>query len=453
METDAVLEKSSSEKSSLLRILGTGFGLAVVVGGSIGVGILRTPGMVAANLGDASLIIAVWVLGGLVALLGANTFSELATMLPEAGGNYVYIRRAYGNFLGFAGGINDFVLNCCGGAYIAITFGEYLGQLFPAFAGRENAVAVAVLVLLTVLNWVGLRAGDIAQQVTSFVKVVAFLVLIAACFAFGGGGPVMRGTAPSSAGPWLLLGAIMLSLQAVMETYAGWNTVVYFAEENKEPGRMIPRSLFGGVIIVMSIYVLVNAALLFALPVEQIAASKLPAADAAQLIFGDFGGKVITVLSLASVLGILNAVVLYTPRIFFAMSRDGFFPIQGANVNAGGTPIVALLLTVALIILFALSGTFETLLAIAAFLGLAGDSFVYLSLFVLRRKEPDLPRPFRAFGYPILPGVVLAAAWIILIGYVASNTANSLISIGILILIYPIYLLSKTVSKHPESDR
>ncbi len=453
METiRAASEVQSAGKNKLLKILGIGFGLAIGIGGALGVGILRSPGIVAGSLGNAWLIIGVWILGGVYALIGANSLAELATMLPEAGGGYVYIRRAFGNFFGFAGGLNDFILTCCGAAYISITFGDYLAALIPSFAGRENIVAVTVLLGIAVLNWIGLRAGDFVQQITSLIKVAAFFVLIVASFVFGGAGNVApRESIVEFANPLALFGAVMFSLQAVMETYAGWGSVVYFSEESADPGRTIPRSLFGGVLIVMTIFVLVNAALLYALPISQIAHSKLPVADVAQIVFGNIGGKIITALALCSIFGILNSIILYLPRVLFAMSRNGFLPTQIAKVNAGGTPFVALFLTVSLIMIFALSGTFETLLAIAAFLSLAGDSVTYLALFILRHKEPDLPRPFRAYGYPFLPAIVVIGAWIILIGYVVGNTVNSLYSIGILLLLYPLYLISKALSQETDN--
>lgn len=443
METiRAASEVQSAGKNKLLKILGVGFGLAIVIGGMIGGGILRTPGIVAANLGSVWLIIGVWIFGGIYALTGANTYAELATMLPEAGGGYVYIRRAFGNFFGFAGGMNDFVLNCCSNAYLSVTLGEYAAALDPSFAGRENAIAIGVLLCLFLLHWIGLRAGDFAQKLTSLIKVAGFFVIIAACFIFG---DANSNVAPHEsiaafASPLAVFAAVALSVQSVMETYSGWNSAVYFAEENTDPARAIPRSMFFGVLIVTTIYVLMNAALLYALPVANIAASKLPLADVAGLIFGAASGKIITALALCSLLGILNANILFVPRTLFAMSRDGFLPSQGATVNAGGTP------TVALSVVFALSGTFETLLAIAAFLGLAGDSACYLALFVLRRREPDLPRPFRAVGYPVLPAIVLIGAWILLIVYVVGNTMNSLYSIGILLLLYPVYLIFRRMS-------
>lgn len=257
--TNPAAEIHSAEKNKLLKILGIGFGLAIVIGGMIGGGVLRTPGIVAANLGDTWLIIGVWIFGGVYALVGANTYAELATMLPEAGGGYVYIRRAYGNFFGFAGGMNDFVLNCCGLAYLSITTGEYATALVPSLAGRENAIGIFVLLALSLLNWIGLRAGDLAQKLTSLVKVAAFFVLIAACFIFGGSttadatAPAAQSVATFGLAPLAVFAAVAISIQSVMETYAGWNTAVYFSEENTDPARAVPRAMFGGVLVVMTI--------------------------------------------------------------------------------------------------------------------------------------------------------------------------------------------------------
>ena len=196
-------------------------------------------------------------------------------------------------------------------------------------------------------------------------------------------------------------------------------------------------------IAVTIVYVLVNAALLYALPLQTIAGSKLPAADAAVRLFGISGGRVIAVLALLSIIGILNTQVLYIPRVLFAMSRDGFLPRRLETVNRGGTPAVALALTSVLIAAFILSGTFETLLAIAAFLGIAGDCVISLAVFVLRRREPDLPRPYRALGYPVLPALVLIGGAVLVVVYIAGNPLNSLISVSILAATFPLYLLTR----------
>lgn len=429
----------------LHKVLDVYFGLAIVVGGTIGVGILRTPGIVAANLGNTWAILGIWVLGGLYALSGANTLAELATMLPNAGGPYVYIRRSLGEFPGFVGGCSDFLLNCCGAAYVAVTFGEYLGQLFARARGHENLVAVLVLSILFVLNLAGVRSGEVTQKIVSVVKVIAFMILIGACFVFGhhtAGAVPAHGSLLISGG---VIAAMALSSQAVMETYAGWNSTVYFSEENTDPARSIPRALFVGVAIVCAVFVLVNAALLYALPISAIASSKLPAADAARQILGPSGATFITVLSLASIVGILSAIVMYSPRIVFAMGRDGLMPRAALKVNEGGTPWIALTGFIVVTIAFAATGSFEVLLAVAAFLGLATDSLVYLSVFVLRHREPEAERPYRAIGYPILPGIVLIGAWILLVVYVTGNTRSSLYSIGILLLLYPAFRLMRRI--------
>jgi APA family basic amino acid/polyamine antiporter len=442
------VEPQAAHKDKLLRILGVGFGLAVTIGAVVGGGTLRMPGIVAGHLNSESLILSVWVFGGLWALLGANIYSEFGTMLPKAGGPYVFLRRAYGDFIGFAGGLNDFAINVCALAYLGISAGEFMGAIFPSLAGSENRIAIFFILALGFLNWLGLKEGEVTQKLTSLIKVVAFFVFIAACFSLGG-----QTTSLSAAPPgkfdssFAAFAAVMLAFQVVSEAYAGWNAPVYFSEENTNPSRNIPRSMFGGILTVVVVYVLLNAALLYVLPVAQISASKIPGADAATLIFGGVGGKITTALAVVATLGVLNALILYAPRIPFAMSRDGLLPPQLMRVNKGGTPSAALLLLVVLSIVATLSGSYETFLAMAAFFSLVGDSFVYLALFILRRREPDLPRPYRAWGYPVLPAVVLVGAWVIFIGYVVSNTLNSLLCLGILALLYPLFLVVSRLSK------
>ncbi len=193
-------------------------------------------------------------------------------------------------------------------------------------------------------------------------------------------------------------------------------------------------------LLVTAIYLLFNLALLYALPISQIAASKLPAADAATSVFGDVGGTIITALSLISLLSIVNAIVLQTPRTLFAMSRDGLFAAKAATVNDGGTPTTALIMTILLAIILAASGTFESLLAIAAFMGLTVDISVFAALFILRKREPHLPRPFKARGYPFVPFIILIVSILLLIGYVVGNTLNSIFALLAMALSYPAYL-------------
>ena len=200
------------------------------------------------------------------------------------------------------------------------------------------------------------------------------------------------------------------------------------------------------------VYVLLNAALLYVLPVSQIAESKTAGADAAGLIFGESGGVIVTVIAIVATISVINALILYAPRVPFAMSRDGLLPSRLMRVNEGGTPQFALLLLVFFAILAVLSGSYETFLAMAAFFTLVGDSFVFFALFVLRRKEPDLPRPFRAIGYPYLPALVLIGAVVFFIGYIVSNTTNSLYALAVLVSIVPIYFLCRKFAGVSETQ-
>jgi len=436
---------SAQRTSGLLRILGVGFGLAVIFGGTIGVGILRLPGTVAAKLGNYWLILLVWIIGGVYALLGSISVTELGAMLPQAGGFYVYARRAFGGLAGFAVGWGDWLNNCAVLAYASITASEYLAELFPNAWLRRNgtAAALAILTFFTILQWIGVRSGSRTQKLTSSVTALAFLVLVVASF-------LHRGTATSATNSaslihWsagLLAGAAVLvaALRSVIVTYDGWYEAIYFTEEDVDPARNLPRIMIGGVLVVVAVYLLVNLALLHVLSIPQLAASKLPAADAAQIIFGKASGRFIVLLSLLTLLSLINSVMLGATRIVFAISRDGLFASNVASVSAGGTPRVALLLTSLAAMLLVATGTFERTIAIAAIFFVANYAATYIALLVLRRTAPDLPRPFRAWGYPWTTLTLIAGSLLFLIGAVASDTRNSLYAVGILALSAPVYL-------------
>jgi APA family basic amino acid/polyamine antiporter len=445
---DATPETHLAQRK-LLRILGLGFGLAVVVGGTIGVSIFRLPGPTAALLGNTWLILAVWTLGGVFVLLNANYIAELATMIPKAGGPYVYARRAYGDFAGFAVGWSDWLGNVAAVAFLPIAFEEYVISLFvPSFAG-VTIVAVAFLLSLTFLNWIGLRAGSRTQELTSFLKAIALFSFVAACFALGGRhNSTYAGTAtlaaPGSA--FALLVAVVLSFQLILGAYGGWNSVIYFAEEDENPGLNIPRSLHGGVLLVVGIYLLVNLALLYVLPLPQMAASKLAAADAMQVVFGARSGQIVTVLVLLSIVAVLNAALMFTPRTLYALGRDGLFSTKATVVNEGGTPVVALAVTVLVATILISLGTFEKLMAIYAFFAVANNIVLIGALFVLRKRSPDLPRPFRAWAYPFAPLSVLLISIALFVGFIISDTRDSVYALVMLAASYPIYRLIKKKS-------
>jgi len=417
----------TAHANALRRVLGLGFGLAVIVGSTLGIGILRTPGMVASQIGSAPAILLVWLAGGLYTLLSAVCFAELGTMLPKEGGYYVYARRAFGDTVGFAVGWTDWLTYCAVLGYVSIGFGEFAGVLVPSLAHSVTLVAVTVLVALVALQWAGVQVSSRFQQIATAVKFFAFLALVVAAFV------VRRTTAAAGAAPIAASAAgFVFALQAVAITYGGWQSALYFSEEDRDPAANIPRSMIGGVGAVIVVYMLVNMALLWLLPLGDLAASTLPAADAAGVLAGPAGQAIITGLSLISLPPMLNAIVMIGTRILFAMGRDGLLWGRTATVDAGGTPTIATLVTTMVALLGIVTGTFARLVSIAAFFLALNYSICSLSLFVLRRREPDRARPFRAWGYPWSAAIVLAGAVALLVGSLTGDRASAL---GALVLL------------------
>ena len=408
----------------LQRILGLGFGLAVIIGSTIGIGILRTPGLVAGQLGTPSIILAVWILGGVYTLLGAVCLTELGTMLPAAGGYYVYARRAFGETTGFAVGWTDWLTYCAVLGYISIGLGEFAAVLVPGLAPMVKAIAIAALLGFVALQWTGVRVSGRFQEVATAIKFAAFLALVIACLSFTGSTSL---TAAPSNPPTVT--ALILALQSVVITYGGWQSALYFTEEDRDPRRNLPRAMIGGVAAVIVVYLLVNVALLSVLPVPALAGSTLPAADAAQIVLGAQGSRFITILSLVSLAPLLNAIMMIGTRILYAMARDGMLPARAAVVNAGGTPTVATVVTTVVAIILIATGTFQKLIAVASFF-LAVNYFVScLALIALRRREPGAERPFRAWGYPWSAVLVAAGAAAFVAGALVTDTSNAIAAV------------------------
>ena len=416
----------------LRRILGVGFGLAVIIGSTLGVGILRAPGLVADQIHASSTIIMVWVAGGFYTLLGSICLTELGTTAPQAGGYYVYARRAFGDHVGFAVGWTDWVTYCAVLGYVSIAMSEFLGQLVPALAGAVRPVAIALLVSFVLLQWAGVRVSSRFQEWTTALKCLAFLALVVAALAMSGRTTGGAATSAAAAPSPLTLVGLVGALQLVVIAYGGWQSALYFTEEDRDPARNLPRAMIGGVLAVIVIYVLVNVALLVILPIPDLARSTLPAADAARRIVGARGGQLITVLSIISLPPLLNAIMMIGTRILFAMGRDRLFWSRTADVNAGGTPGVATLVTTAVAIALIATGTFPRLVAMASFFLAINYAICCLALVVLRRREPDLPRPFRAWAYPWSAAIVVAGALAFLAGVLIGDTANAAAALGLL---------------------
>jgi APA family basic amino acid/polyamine antiporter len=472
-------DASSSERNGavhnrgrLLQVLGVWFGIAAAIGNTIAAGIVRTPGDVAQRLPNPWLFLGVWVLGGAYALVGASSMAELGSLIPRSGGQYNFSRRGIGEYAGFLVGWSDWLSTCGTNAAVAIVIGEYsfvlvnlLHKHIPgisAFMRRLDEhqqglpiklIAVSTLLLFAVLQWRGVRWGSGAQLITAAMKTGAFVVVVLACFLLGGNlreasaGAALR-QPPIHIG-WQFITAFLVALQAVIYTVDGWDGVIYFGAEVKNPGRDVPRAIFGSVFSIMGIYLLLNAAVLYVLPMGEIAGNNFALGAAANRVFGHLGDPVIRLIMIISLLSCINACQMFAARTLFAMSSDRLFFKQAAYVNKGGTPVAALFLSTIVGIAFIL-GSFERVIAMLSFFFVANYTLSYAAMFRLRMREPDLPRPYRAWGYPWTSGLALAASAIFLVASLATDRQNAPLAFLILVLSYPIYRVMKWVSVAAE---
>ncbi len=406
-----------SRRGSLLTLLGPDFTIAAVVGGTIGLGILRTPGEVAARTGTPLLFLGLWLVGGLYTLLGAIPFLELARFAPQAGGPYVYARRAFGHYGGFVIGWCDWVQTSAVIAVLASVTGEIASRFVP---GRRSIVAAAMLIGLTILQWRGLRVSSNAEKILSAVKVIALLALIGGCFVYAGG--IAPETSPVAAAP-LTFGAIIVALQMVIATYAGWHGAIYFAEEQSDGGLSMPRAVLGGLAAVTAIYLLINAAFLAALGMPRLLRSSFPATDVAALAFGEAGGIAVMLMMLVALLNVTHTLLLAATRVLFALGRDGLFSGRAASVNDRGTPTTALLITAAIALILSVTATFPRVVGIASILTV----IVYAACFAAALR-------IRATKHPVVTWLVLLGSIAFLIGAVIGDP-QSAIGAGVMILV------------------
>lgn len=445
----ALCADSIMAQNQLKKLLGVGFGVAVTIGGTIGTGILRKPGPIAEDIGNPVLIIAVWLAVGLYALVGSLSVMELGTMLPKAGGWYVYARRAFGNYTGFVIGISSWLGSVSAMAFGAAVMSEYIGLLAPSVVDYQKVIAISILLAFVGFHWIGVRLASRAQEVMSVLKGVGLLAFVIICFVVtpqnnpagsaAAMGPLAE-TGTLRSGVWL---GILAALQSVFYTYDGWHTAAYFTEEDVNPSRNLPRSMISGVLLIISIYVLVNLALLYVLPLSTLAGSKLPAADAVQVLLGPGSAQIVTFLLMISIMGIINAQIMFNPRVIFAMGRDGLFFRFVTTVNEGGTPTYATLLTASASILMILTNTYSKLSDIATFFFVLCYAASFAALIRLRQTEPELARPVRAWGYPFSTWALLIVSLAFLLGVVIGDFSSSMYAIGFVVVSYPVYLLIK----------
>ena len=428
----------------LRRILGLGFGLAMVFGGTVGTGILRLPGTLALALGDSRLVILFWIIGGVYALLGAMAVAELAAMLPEAGGFYVYTRRAFGQGAGFVVGWADWINQTSAISYAALTAAVFLGTLWPATAAAPRVTAVAVIALFTGLHWAGLRISSTLTRIISVAVGLMLMVLVVGCFlspaaAVSAAPPPLTSAALLPLLSMGMLAAVVTALRAVFLTYDGWYSPIYMSEESTQPSSTLPRALIGGTLLVAAMYVIINIAILRVLPMPVLAASQLPATDAARVVLPRGGAELVTLISLTTVLSLVNATLMMAPRILLAVGRDGFFTKKAAVVSESGTPRLALAVTGIGAAALIMSGSFEQIIAVASVLFLLMYVSAYSALFVLRRREPATPRPYRAFGFPFTTAIVLLGCVLLFIAAILEDPRSGKVAAGLMIASAPGY--------------
>src|SRR5205809_3061261 len=432
------------------------FGMAAAIGNTIAAGIVYTPGNVAQQLPNAWLFLGIWILGGLYALCGAPSMAELGAAIPRSGGQYNFSRRALGDYAGFIVGWSDWLSTCGTAAAVAIVISDYSGHLFAILSGHVQSLCVAFIVGFGVLQWRGIRWGSGAQLLTAALKTGAFIILVAAAFLLGGPAHKAASEPGLAALPllsgWPLTIAVMLGLQAVIYTVDGWDGIIYFGEEVRDPGRDIPRAIFGSVFSIMGIYLLLNLIALYIVPMNEIAGNTFVLGAVADRVFGALGDPIIRSIMVISMLSCLNANQLFCTRTLYAMSCDGLFFRSATSVNTGGTPTVSLLLSTMVGVLFVLisflsSNAFERVIAMLSFFFVANYTLSYFSLFALRKREPQMARPYRAWGYPWSTGIALAASVLFLIGSIVTDQKNAPLALGMLVLSYPVFRVLKWVTQ------
>ena len=378
--------------------------------------------------------------------LGALQFAELGALLPQSGGQYNFARTALGDYAGFIVGWSDWISTAGSFAAVSIVFGDYAGDLIPAVQAHTHAISAGVILLFALLQWKSMKVGSGVQDMTTILKAVLFLAVVAVCFSHPA--PPAASGAPHLAAKtgWPLFVAFILALQLVIYAYDGWYGVVYFGGEVHNPGRDIPRAIFGTVISVLAIYFLVNAAIVHLVSVREFAGSDFAMGIAARRVLGLAGDNFIRIVVVVGLLSSVNAMEMATSRALYAMSRDGlFFPLF-ARVNAGGIPGPSLWLSTAVGLCFAMF-SFERVAAILASFFVADYALSFVSLFVLRRRMPASTRPHRAWGYPWTTSLALAASIVFLVGALASDRENTPLTFLVLAASYPVYRALKWASR------
>lgn len=466
------MSATNNKPLELVRGLGPWAAAAIVVGTMIGTGIFIVPANMAQAAGSVGLVMLAWVLGGALSLFGALSAAELAAALPEAGGAYAYMNRAYGPAWGFLFGWTNSIVGAPASiATIAAGLLRFVGFLFPAVATPlfvfhfsaplasapfafaftwAQPLAAAAILLVTFVNCLGVRLGGQVQVALTVIKIAAVVAVIAIGFFFGHGAAAnFRSVAASPAGP-AGVSAFLTAMVAALWAYDGWSNLTFVGSEVQNPERNIPLALLGGVLLVCGVYVAMSAACFFVLPFAKVAASQLVAADVAARATGHSAASWLTIVMMICALGTLNSSILTNARVDYAMARDGrFFRIVRGVHPRFRTPARALVFQSVLASLLALTGTFQDLFSLFIFAAWIFYALQTLGVILLRVKEPNLARPYRAWGYPVLPALFVMGALALTINLWVQKPLRS--SIGMALILAGLFFYSHWRKKIPQA--
>jgi len=465
----------TEEKQQLIRGLTLTDTTALVIGTVIGTGVFIKTAIMAQDVGTPTLVLAAWVAAGVLSLAGALTYAELGALLPHAGGEYIYLRHAYGDAPAFMYGWMRLVVGSTGSiAILGVGFATFLSAIFPLTGvwasstftllgqtinwqfGAKQIVAVAVILFFSAINCLTVAFGGRVQSALTVLKVLGIAVVIGGVFFLSKDAAWAHLATSAGKANWSGMSAFGTAMLAALWAYDGWNNMPMAAGEVQNPGRNVPRALIFGMVVVTLIYCLANLAYFYALPFADVVTSNstkfrdaLPVATkAAQTFLGSFGGRLVSVAFILSALGALNGSILTGARVPFAMARDGLFFSRIAKLSERTrVPVYSILLQAAWASVLAVSGTFDQLTDYVIFASWIFYGLVTSSVFVLRRKLADVPRPYRTLGYPVMPLVfVLVAAWLV-INTLLARPVEAVAGLVLIALGLPLYFYYAAVQR------
>ncbi len=433
--------RGAAPAAELRRVLGLRDCVLLVVGGIIGSGIFLTPSAVARQISGAGPFLLVWLAGGLLSFFGAMTFAELGAAFPRAGGIYVFLQEAYGPLPAFLYGWCVFFVILTGSiATLASAFSIYLSSLIPLGTILQKLLPLAVILVLTLVNCLGVRLGATVQNLFGVIKIGSLLAIVAVLVT-SSRGSLGHFSHASGTGPALSVGALGVAMIAVLWTYDGWHLLTYAAGEVRNPRRNITLGLLIGMLLVIVLYMLVNAAFIYMVPLPEMAGSSRIAGEAVTRALGPRGGAWVAGIILVSIVGALNGNILSGPRVFYAMAREGLFFRRVAYLHPKFlVPTVSILATGLWAAVLTLVGSFERLFSYVMFISWIFFALGAGAVFVLRHKRPLLDRPYRVKGYPWVPAVFIAVALAFVINALINSFGNSIWGLLVLAAGLPAFL-------------